>query len=105
MFMKPEGEVLSFWEGLLDWRALARYWKHNKERWSWIGRTLASSGGNQNSSMEVPQSSSGGIDGSHLNAVGGDAERGIFECLKFLDHWWWGVEKTDVSGMDKKRSD
>ena len=28
----PEGEVNTFWEGLLDWMVLARYWEHNREK-------------------------------------------------------------------------
>ena len=27
MFLIPEGEVITLWEGLLGWRALARYWE------------------------------------------------------------------------------
>ena len=31
-FLKSEGEVTSFWEGLLDWGVLVRYWEHNRKR-------------------------------------------------------------------------
>ena len=30
MFLKPEDEVTIFWEVLLDWRVLAKYWEHNR---------------------------------------------------------------------------
>ena len=32
MFLIPEGEGTTLWEGLLGWRILARYWEHNRER-------------------------------------------------------------------------
>ena len=31
MFLKPEGEVMTFWEGLLDRKILARFSEHNKK--------------------------------------------------------------------------
>ena len=44
MFLKPEGDAITFSEGLLGWRVLARYLERIKERRSWTGSTLVFSG-------------------------------------------------------------
>ena len=34
MFLKTDGEVITFRERLLGWRVLPRYWEHGRERCS-----------------------------------------------------------------------
>ena len=69
------------WEGLLSWRALARYWELIRERclerkhFSFI--------------MQV-------IDRSHLNAAGGYAEGKVLDSLEFLNKGWRGIRLPNI---------
>ena len=71
MFLIPEGEVITLWEGLLGWRALARYWEGkvilDRKHFSFL--------------MQM-------IDRGHLNAASGYAEGRVLDSLEFLNKGW-----------------
>jgi len=73
MSLLSEGEVTTLWEGLLVWRALARYWGQIREMI--LDRKYFSF------LMQV-------IDRGHFNTAGGYAEGRVLDSLEFLDKVW-----------------